>query len=634
VTDAIRLLLEPGTIGTMTMKNRIVMPPMLVGYGSEDGYVTQRAIDYYEARSRGGTGLVIVEAAMPQPAGKMFRTYLDCSDDKYAPGLAELADSIKRHGGRAAIQLGDGGREVRFDMTGRHPMGPSPVAARKREVPKEMTHTDIQTAVNSFAKGVERVRNAGFEGVEIHAAHVYLLSQFLSRSTNFRNDEYGGSIENRFRILAEILESSRGLVGDFPIWIRINAVEYDTDGGLTIDETKEISGLAEQCGYDAISISAGSPHYEATIHSSYMERGLFVPLAEEIKSVVRIPVIVTGRLTPAMGEQILKKGQADFIAFGRALMVDADLPRKIVEGRLDEIAPCISTLNCVNRGVLRDQPITCTVNAALGREREFEIHPTDQPKSVTVIGGGPAGLEVARVAAEIGHLEREAQLGGRLIHESKPPHKDTLLDLVDYFANQMSRHRVDLQLGRDVQTGGFFTDSHDVVVVATGATPARGQLPFERSVITTEEVLRGDVGIGDVVVVVGGDTRSCEVADLLSESGKRVTLVTESYRVAPELLGIIRGVLLQRLMDKGVTLITRAKLGAILPSGVEVIAEDGTRVELPGETLVFGSQVSIDLELVSELRASTPRVFIVGDCLGPLELQDVIAEGSRVARLL
>lgn len=639
MTESFPRLFQPGTIGTLAVKNRIVMPPMLVGYGSEDGYVTERAKDYYEARAKGGVGLIIVEASMPQPAGKMFLTYLDCSDDKYGQGLAELAEVIKRHGARAAIQLGDGGREVRFDLTGRHPMGPSPVAARKREVPREMTTADIRTTVNNFAKGALRVKTAGFEGVEIHAAHVYLLSQFLSPSTNFRHDEYGGSTENRFRIMREILDESRELVGaDYPIWFRMNAVEYDIEGGLKIDESKVIAQLAEQAGYDAVSISVGSPHYDSTMPSSYFPRGLFVPLAEQIKSVIDKPVIVTGRLTPAMGEEILIRRQADFIAFGRALMVDPELPLKVMEGREDEIAPCIATLNCVNRGVLRDAPITCTVNASLGREREFEIHPTANPKSVSVIGGGPAGLEAARVAALRGHrvilFEQEPELGGQLVLASRPPHKETLLELIDYFTRQLSRHGVEVRLGHEATASEVLAGPLDAVIVATGGSVSRHRRSSGRSVITTDDVLRKDVDVGQSVVIIGGDTRSCEVADLLSETGRTVTLVSGESKIAPELVGLIRGVLLKRLVDKQVSMLTRTKLGAITPTGLEAITSDGLLREIEAETVVFSQQVSLDLDLVAELRKTTPQIYCIGDCLELREHQDAIAEGSRISRLV
>ncbi len=259
-------LFEPGRIGSLEIPNRIVMPPMLMGYGTEDGYVTDHAIAYYQARARGGVGLLIVESAMAQPGGKMFKTYFDLSDDRYLPGMTRLASAIKDAGVVAAIQLGDGGREVRRDLTGRAPMGPSPIAARKREVPIEMTLSDIRLTVRRFSEATLRAKQAGFQGVEMHAAHVYLLSQFLSGFTNQRTDEYGGSLANKFRIMVDILNESRRLVGDdFPLWLRINGAEYDTPHGVTLEEACVYAQLAEEAGYDAISISAGSPHYEATM---------------------------------------------------------------------------------------------------------------------------------------------------------------------------------------------------------------------------------------------------------------------------------------------------------------------------------------------------------------------------------
>ena len=650
MVDKDALLFQPGRIGTLELKNRLVMPPMLMGYGSEDGFVTERAKAYYEARAKGGVGLVIVEASMPQPAGKMFAYYLDCSDDVYAPGLAELAAVIKRHGARAAIQIGDGGRETRFELTGRHPMGPSPVAARKREQPREMTTEDIRATVANFAEAVLRVKNAGFEGVEVHGAHVYLLSQFLSGSTNFRTDEYGGSTENRARIVLEIAREARALVGrDFPLWLRINASEYDTDGGITLDEAKVISRLAQDAGYDAISISAGSPHYEATIQSMYVDRGALVPLAEAVKQAVDVPVIVTGRLTPELGEEILRSGKADYIAIGRGLIADPELPAKTLQGRPEDVAPCVAALQCVNRGVLRDEPITCLVNAALGREREYEIRPAERVKTVAVIGGGPAGLEAARVAALRGHrvvlFERDRELGGQLLLGSRAPRKETFAELIGYLSGQLAKLGVEVRLGVQATAAKVAVAGADAVIVATGvatARPRRGaetEAPADEAdqanVASVDDVLRGDVVPGKTVVIIGGGGRCCEVADLLSDRGRTVTLVTPERKVASEVVGIVRGLLLQRLKAKGVASRTRARLAAITAAGVELHGEEGVagdREEVKADTVLFHERTDLDLGLLSGLRARIGEVYCAGDCVVRGEPQDAIAGGSRVGR--
>ena len=638
-STTVEKLFEPGRIGSLELKNRLIMPPMLMGYCSEDGYVTERAKDYYEARAEGGVGMVIVESAMPQPAGKMFRYYLDCSDDKFLPGLSELAEVIKRHGARAALQLGDGGREVRFDMTGKHPVGPSPIAARKREVPREMTTSEVRETIASFARAVLRAKQAGFEGVEIHGAHVYLVAQFLSGSTNVRSDEYGGNTRNRARFVTELVQEARELVGDeFPIWLRLNGVEDDTPGGLTVEESAAIARLAQEAGYDAISVSAGSPHYDSSIQSMYLPRGMLLPVAAAIKQAVDVPVIAVGRLTAELGNQALVRGDADFIAIGRGLMVDPELPRKAQEGRLDEIAPCIGGLNCVHRGVLRDTPITCTVNAALGRERELALLPAPRAKTVAVIGSGPAGLEAARVAAHRGHsvtlFERDGEVGGQLRLRGSAPHKGTLGDLTNYLTGQLKKEGVSIRVGDEANAAAISALRPDAVVVAGGTAGCRWDREHEAGVTTIDDVLGGERIRNTDVVIVGGDTRCCEGADLLSEAGNSVTIVTSARRVAPEAVGLIRRVLLQNLADKQVTMLTDTQLGAITATGIEVVGKDGVREELKAGLVVFGGDVALDLDLVGSLRGLVGEVFLAGDCLKAGEIQDAIFDGHRVGRLL
>ncbi|MBE7324758.1 FAD-dependent oxidoreductase [Nocardioides sp. Y6] len=635
--DVERHLFRPGRIGTLEIPNRVVLPPMLMGYGSEDGFVTERAKDYYAARARGGAGLVIVEASMPLPGGKMFKTYFDISDDRYLPGLTELAGVIKDNGARAAIQLGDGGREVRRDLTGRAPMGPSPVAARKREVPIEMTLSDIRDAVRGFAEAAHRAQRAGFEGVEIHGAHVYLLSQFLSGFTNFRTDEYGGSVENRFRILVDIVKATKRLTGDdFPVWLRINGVEFDTPNGVTLEESRAFARLAEEAGYDAISISAGSPHYEATMHTLYTPPKFLVPVAAAIKEVVSFPVMVAGKLTPEQGEDVLAAGEADFICIGRALMADPDLPRKVRDGQPEDVRPCPCLLDCVNRGVLRDQPLVCMSNAALGREREYAIEPVAEPGHVVVVGAGPAGLEAALVAAQRGHrvtlLERDAELGGQLVVSSRAPHKKDLTRLVDFYSTQLAKHGVEVVTGEEATASVVLERDPTAVVLATGESGCR--TTSQGSVAQVDDLLTGEVPDGASVVVLGADTRSCELADLLTEGrSNQVVVSTDGRKVAPMLTGIVRGTLLERLKEKGVDQRTHTRIGAITSRTIELVGSEGVET-VPADLLVLSGASTVDAALLDELRQAVPRTYVVGDAVEKGEHIDAISEGARIGRLV
>lgn len=628
-------LFQPGRIGPLEVKNRIVLPPMLMGYGSEDGFVTERAKDYYAARARGGAGLVIVEASMPLPGGKMFKTYFDISHDRYLPGLTELASVIKENGARAAIQLGDGGREVRRDLTGRAPMGPSPIAARKREVPIEMTLSDIRLAVRRFAEAALRAKQAGFEGVEIHAAHVYLLSQFLSGFTNHRTDEYGGSLENRFRILVDIINETKRLTGDdFPVWLRINGVEFDTPQGVTLDDSRTYARLAEEAGYAAISISAGSPHYEATMHTLYTPPKFLVPLAAAIKEEVSFPVMVAGKLTPEQGEEVLAAGEADFICIGRALMADPDLPNKVQAGQAEDVRPCPCLLDCVNRGVLRDKPLVCMANPALGREREYEIEPTPTPGTVVVVGAGPTGLETALVAAQRGHtvtvVERQDELGGQLRVSAKAPHKSDLMRLVEYYARQLKKHGVEVLAGQEATLDLVLAKNPTAVVLATGHLTCHSTSSGD--VTQVDALLTGDVPSGRSVVIAGADTRSCELADLLTEGrDNTVVLTTVERKVAPMLTGIVRGTLLQRLSEKGVDQRTHTRLGAILKDSVELVGPSGVET-VPADILVMCELSTVDAELLDQLRQHVPRTYVGGDAFDKGEHIDAIAEGARIGR--
>ncbi|MDO8491661.1 MAG: FAD-dependent oxidoreductase, partial [Dehalococcoidia bacterium] len=515
-------LFEPCRIGRMDIRNRIVMPPMNTNYGGEDCRVTQHMKDYYEARARGGAGLVIVEAVCVDfPEGTGVVHELNVSDDSCIAGLTELAEVIRKHGARAAIQLHHAGRDSESKITGLQPVAPSPIPMPGGgEMPREMSSGEIEEIVSRFARAAERVRKAGFDGVEIHGAADYLIAEFLSPAANKRADKYGGSLENRARLLRDVIKAVRDRVGaDYPVWCRLNGMEYGVEGGLTREDCQEIARLAERAGADAIHLGMWGigAHQMAAAFPSVP--GALLSIAEGIKRVVTVPLVAVGRLTPEVAEQALHEGKADLTSMGRALIADPDLPNKVEQGRASDIVPCIACLRCGVRIRYEQKEMRCTVNPACGREEEYRIRPAETPKRVLVVGGGPAGMEAARVAALRGHqvtlCERSDRLGGQLHLAAIPPGKRPLIEpLASYLAAQMENNGIAVKLNTEVDQAMLRDAAPEVVVVAAGMTPFAPQILgiAAANVVLAEDVLTGKAQVGDRVVIIGGELVGCETA--------------------------------------------------------------------------------------------------------------------------
>ena len=493
-------LFEPITIRGVEIPNRIVMPPMTTRLADPDGTVTEELIQYYLARAHGGTGLLIVEMCSPEPAGRHRARELGLFDDRFLPGLRELTARLKAAGARAAVQIGHAGGHTRQDVTGMPPVAPSALPHVVQEVdtrtvvPLALTREGIRAVIQAFADATERAKRAGFDVVEIHGAHGYLIAQFLSPLDNHRTDEYGGSLRNRARFALEVLEACRERVGDLPLIFRVSADEYAA-GGVALDDARELSPWLVEAGADALHVSAGCyrsrPSGAVMIPPMSYPEGVFLHLARAIKSCVGVPVIAVGRLhDPALAERVLAEGQADMVALGRQLIADPEWPRKVRAGRADEIRPCISCNTCVD-GMREGARIQCLVNAMAGREVQFELRPVPRPRSVMVVGGGPAGMEAARVLALRGHrvvlVEQSDRLGGQLRLAARAPifqnvetDASVLLRFVEFLGRQLGTVGVAVKLGQAVTPRLVNELKPEVVVLATGASyrvPFRWLIP-------------------------------------------------------------------------------------------------------------------------------------------------------------
>ncbi|MFC1822654.1 FAD-dependent oxidoreductase, partial [Thermodesulfobacteriota bacterium] len=452
-------LFSPVMLGKVEIRNRIAMPPMHTGFGGEDGSITERIIDYYEARARGGAGLIIVEVSLPNGVRKYVPKTLGLFDDSQIAGWSKLVKRIRAQGARVAVQILDPGPGSRSALSGRQPMGPSPVAERDiRELPREMTIEEIEEVIKDFAEAARRAREAGLDAIEIHAAHGYaMVGSFLSSYYNKRTDEYGGSLEGRAKFLVDMLQAIRQKVGqDFPVIVRISGDDR-VPGGRTLQETQFLAPMIVEAGASALEISGGTvPNaFWAVVPPAGTPLALNAEYARAVKQAVDVPVICVGRInSPKLAEFVLESQKADMVSMGRALMADPEMPNKAQTGNFEDIVPCIGD----NQGCLTDPfgkiDTSCTMNPALGREKEMVIAPASVQKRVVVAGGGPAGLEAARVAALRGHdvtlLEKEGKLGGQINIASVPPGKQEISQMVKYLSRQVEKAGVRVELNTSV----------------------------------------------------------------------------------------------------------------------------------------------------------------------------------------
>jgi 2,4-dienoyl-CoA reductase-like NADH-dependent reductase (Old Yellow Enzyme family)/thioredoxin reductase len=632
-------LFSPITINGMTLKNRAVMPPMGTGYGNADGTISDRLVAYLARRAQGGTGLIITEVCAVVTRGKGFSQEIGAWNDGFIPGLARIPAELHRYGAKAALQLHHAGRETFEAAAGAMPEAPSAIPSVILGQPCEsMSPERVQEVINAFARAAGRARQAGFDAVELHGAHGYLLNQFLSPFSNRREDKYGRSDENRMRFILEIIAAVRKVVGlDFPVWIRVSADELVL-GGYDLAFMQRLAPKMVAAGIDAIHCSVGvySTPGNLSIASMDTEPGFNLFRARALKDIVDVPVIGVGRINnPELADEAIARGDADLISFGRQHLTDPDFIDKAREGNLDDIRWCVAcNQGCIERLSFEMKSATCSFNPECGREYKGPIPKAATPKRVWVIGAGPAGLSAAMVAAVRGHhvevFEKEEQAGGQLLSASRPPHKEAYMDWVKWSLRRMKKYSVPVRCGHTVSADEIIQRKPDAVIIACGAYPVAAPIPGLDSKIVTDarDVLTGKVELKSPAVVLGAGYVGMETADYLLANGIEVT-VLEMQTIPPVAKLSAHGYWLhKRIKEGGGRLIFGAKVLRIEDGAVHYSQVDAEKVETAAMIITaMGAKSENALESVLKELAIPYR--ITGDAKSPRRILEAIHEGYK-----
>ncbi len=647
----LRMLFSKVKIGSMELKNRICMGE-IGAEADENGYIAQRLIDFYVERARGGAGLIMIGGTCPDISGIGGKRFARIDNDKYIPRLAEAARRIHDASPdvKVGIQLWHVGRQMHTEaegaMPGITPVAPSPIKYQFGTVPHELTTEEVEALVKKYVEAARRAKEAGFDIVNLHGAHGYFISQFLSPYTNKRTDKYGGSVENRARFSCEIIQGIKKKCGkDFPVSIKINGEDFVTsEPQIHIEHTKAIAPLLEKAGVDEIHLSGGT--HESTgpvaVGPYMVPKGAYVKFSEEVKKMVKIPVGAVNRINdPVLAEQILELRKADLIWMTRALIADPELPNKAKEGNLDEIRYCIACNNCIDRiwaGWHGDS--MCTVNAEAWREGQLRIEPTIRPKKVLVIGGGPGGMEAARVARLIGHevtlWEKEDKLGGQVNLSAVVPDKEEFGNIIRYFTAQFKRLGVKVELKKEATRASVEGVKPNAVIIATGSTPLIIPIPGVegKKVVTARDVLAGKAEVSSRVVVVGGGEVGMETAEFLAQKGKKIVLLEMLPKLGEGMVRMVLHYVLGKLAKSGVEMLTRTKVEEINEKGVVVIDKEQRKRTIEADSVILATGAKANNSLQQALQGVVKEIYVVGDCLYAGSIKGAIYQGAVVARML
>lgn len=634
-------IMEPVQLGSLTVKNRIMMPAIENLLNNADGSVSQALIDYYVARARGGVGIIVLQnSCVDAYASRSMYCQLKLSDGHMIAGLSRLVEAVHEHDTRIVMQIGHGGRQSNPDALppGVQQVAPSPIPSGFYGVePRELTLEEIGRIQDAFAQAAVRAQKSGADGVELHGAHGYLIHQFISPLSNQRADEYGGSLENRARFLREVIDKVREQVGrEFVVGLRLDGDEFLPDG-LNVETAVENARLVTGSGLlDYISVSAGVYESAPAMYPvMYAGRGGYAPLAEKLKQALPgMPIVAVGGLDARTGDDVIQKGMTDLVAIGRGLIADPEIANKVSESRVQDIRPCIMCNEACLGNIILGRPMGCAVNPVCGKESKDDLSLVETPKTVLVIGGGIAGMEAARVASLKGHrvtlLEKSNRLGGHLIDASASPFKTQLRELLDWSIAQIERSEVAVRLNVEATPEQIQSECPDVLIVAVGSEWSR---PFTGdAVVTGHDILAGECDPGENVVIVGAGANGTELAlDVAAMHNKKATVVEMADEVMGDMEMTHRAVLADLLQKQDIEILTGLGVKEISDGRVHCEDASGEQRTLKADTVALCTGLSPRKTLAESFQGLAAQVHCIGDCVSPRKVYQAIHEGFQVA---
>jgi 2,4-dienoyl-CoA reductase (NADPH2) len=680
-------LLSPFQIKNVEIRNRIAKSPQASGNATPEGAPTDGSLAYYEGLAKGGVGLIIVEgAAVDFPIGAVGWPRLGIHTDEFIPAYRELTDVIHDNGAKAFLEMQHSGPSHPKAMAGLQPLAPSELRGEEKPVAlfddaRAISIEEIKDIQKKFVDASERAKEAGFDGVDVHGAHRYLINAFLSRAWNKRDDEYGGpELKNRARFAVEIIQGIRERLGeDYAIGIRYNVAEWGLKDGISAEEGIAFGKLIEEAGADFLDISGYGyneflwgywgeqlnalqpPDEVKEWLDTVQEPGFIISQAAKVKEAVSIPVISGGRVDPIVADKDVQAGLVDVVFFARRLIADPSFPNKLAEGRYEDIIPCTACLECWDSTTKQHTSVKCRINAASGREREFEIKPPEKKKKVLVVGGGPAGMEAARVAALRGHdvtlYEKEHKLGGLLYLAAmiKGTEVEDLNLVVDYLKAQVKKNGVKVSLGKEVTPDTVSKLTPDAVVLAVGAVPNVPEIKgIENKIVVPASKLHKQskallrftspdrlgklsrvwMPLGKRIVVIGGGMHGLELAEYLVLRGRKVTIVESSDAFGNGMVFILAQRLIRWLKNMGTNMLSGVQYDEITDKGLTISDKEGNQQTLEADNILVALPWSPNTKLEESLKGKVPEVHSIGDCREPNRIIHAIYDGSRVGRLL